>query len=138
MPNLDRFVRAQKCYYNTALEEVRNGRKESHWIWYIFPQLKDLGFSDNAKLYGIDGLSEAKEYIADPFLKERLIGISQALLESDESDISAIFGYPDDLKVQSCMTLFRAACPEEKVFDQVLERFFNGEADARTLEIIGQ
>lgn len=137
MPNLDRFVKAQKCYYNTALDEIKNGHKESHWIWYIFPQLKDLGFSDNAKLYGIADLEEAAEYMADPFLSERLIGICQALLDSDVTDITAIFDYPDDLKVQSCMTLFRAACPGEKVFDEVLSKFFNGEADHKTLDILG-
>ena len=137
MEGLDRFVKAQKCYYETALKEVRDGRKESHWIWYIFPQLKGLGYSSTAREYAIDGREEAVAYMNDPELRAHLIEISQALLDSDVADAADIFGYPDDLKVRSCMTLFMNVCPEEKVFSQVLDKYFNGEPDEKTLELLG-
>ena len=137
MEGLERFTKAQKCYYDTALREVRSGRKESHWIWYIFPQLKGLGYSTTAREYAIDGRDEAVAYMQDPELRSHLVEISQALLDSDISDITEIFAYPDDLKVRSCMTLFSKVCPEEKVFTQVLDKYFEGELDEKTLELLG-
>lgn len=133
---VERFLQAQKCYYEKALEEVRNGRKETHWIWYIFPQIKGLGYSSTAREYAIDGRAEAEAYMADAVLRERLVEISQALLDCGVDDITEIFGYPDYEKVQSCMTLFREVCPEEPVFKAVLDRFFKGEPDRKTLEIL--
>ena len=137
MPGLDRFVKAQKCYYETALKEVSNGHKESHWIWYIFPQLKGLGYSSTAREYAIDGREEAIEYMNNPELHDHLVEICKALLDCGVSDAAEIFGYPDNLKVKSCMTLFMKVCPEEKVFSQVLDKYFEGEPDEKTLELLG-
>lgn len=134
--NLDRFKKAQTSDYATALSEIKNGRKESHWMWYIFPQLKGLGFSSMADFYGIDGLAEAKAYIADDLLRGRLVEISDALLGVASSDAREVMGYPDDLKLKSCMTLFMVAAPELEVFGKVLEKFFGGEKDSKTVKII--
>lgn len=136
MYDLNRFKKAQKMDYPIALEEVKSGRKTSHWIWYIFPQLKGLGFSGMSDYYGIDGLDEAKEYLADPLLKSHLIDISEALLNTGGNDPSDIFGYPDDLKVRSSMTLFSIADPSVAVFRKVLEQFYNGREDQGTLRIL--
>ena len=134
--NLDRFKKAQASDYATALTEIKNGRKESHWMWYIFPQLKGLGFSSMAEFYGIDGLAVAKAYIADELLRGHLVEISDALLVVASSDAREVMGYPDDLKLKSCMTLFMVAAPELEVFGKVLEKFFGGEKDLKTLDAI--
>ena len=134
--NLDRFKKAQSRDYATALSEIKNGRKESHWMWYIFPQLKGLGFSSMAEFYGIDGLAEAKAYMADELLRGRLVEISEALLSLPSSDAREVMGYPDDLKLKSCMTLFMVAAPELEVFGKVLEKFFGGEKDLKTVEMV--
>lgn len=122
--------------YEEALREIRNGRNQSHWVWYIFPQLRELGYSDAAKYYGIRDLAEAKEYLAEPTLRSRLIGISQALLELPEQDPRTVMGYPDDLKLRSSMTLFAAADPDCPVFRQVLDKYFGGSQDPRTLDLL--
>ena len=124
--NLDRFKKAQASDYATALSEIKNGRKESHWMWYIFPQLKGLGFSSMAEFYGI----------ADELLRGRLVEISEALLSLPSSDAREVMGYPDDLKLKSCMTLFMVAAPELEVFGKVLEKFFGGEKDLKTVEML--
>ena len=134
--NLDRFKKAQARDYAIALSEIKNGRKQSHWMWYIFPQLKDLGFSSMAEFYGIDGLAEAKAYIADDLLRGRLVEISEALLNVPSSDAREVMDYPDDLKLKSCMTLFMEAAPEIDVFGKVLEKFFGGEKDLKTIDAI--
>ncbi len=134
--DLSRFLKAQERDYMTALAEIRSGRKRSHWIWYIFPQLKGLGFSSMAEYYGIDGLDEAIAYMKDPVLSARLIEISGALLTLRSSDPGSVMGYPDDLKLRSSMTLFRAAAPEEPVFSQVLDKFFGGRGDEITLRLL--
>ena len=134
--NLERFHRAQESSYPTALAEIRAGRKSSHWMWYIFPQLEGLGFSSAAQYYGIRGLEEAKAYMAHPVLGSRLKEISEALLGLDTCDPSAVMGYPDDLKLRSCMTLFELAAPEQPVFGRVLEKYYAGRRDGRTLELI--
>ena len=136
--HLERFLTAQERDYATALREIRSGRKRSHWIWYIFPQLKDLGYSETAKYYGIKDLDEAKAYLSEPTLRARLIEISEALLSLRGNDPETVMGYPDDLKLRSSMTLFAAADPEEPVFGQVLEKFFHGRPDQRTLDLIGK
>ena len=136
--HLERFLTAQERDYATALREIRGGRKRSHWIWYIFPQLKDLGHSETAKYYGIKDLDEAKAYLSEPTLRARLIEISEALLSLRVNDPETVMGYPDDLKLRSSMTLFAAADPEEPVFGQVLEKFFHGRPDQRTLDLIGK
>ena len=136
MYDLDRFKKAQRMDYQIALEEVKAGRKRSHWIWYIFPQLKGLGFSGMSDYYGIEGLDEARAYLSDPVLRNRLLEISEALLNTGENDPSEIFGYPDDLKVHSCMTLFAIADPDISVFHQVLEQFYAGREDQGTIRIL--
>ena len=135
MEDLSRFHRAQRGSYADALEEIRAGRKRSHWIWYIFPQLQGLGFSSTSQFYALRDLDEARAYLADPVLRERLLEISGALLALSSSDPSAVMGYPDDLKLQSCMTLFELADPECPVFPAVLEKFYGGERDKRTLRL---
>ena len=135
--DLQRFHKAQKIDYPIALEEIRNGQKESHWMWYIFPQLKELGYSSTAKFYGLSK-DEAKAYINDEVLKSRLIEISNVLLELKSNDATEILGYPDDLKLKSCMTLFSEIAPEVEVFDQVLQKFFSGKKDDKTLKLLGK
>ncbi len=134
--DLERFKKAQAEDYNTALEEIKRGRKESHWIWYIFPQLKELGFSSTAKYYGIDGLGEAKAYMADAELRRNLLEITDALFRQPETDIHRVMGYPDDLKLRSCMTLFEAAAPDQAVFGEVLDKFYGGKRDNATLNLL--
>lgn len=136
--DLERFLTAQERDYDLALQEIRSGRKRSHWIWYIFPQLKDLGYSSTAKYYGIRDLDEAKAYLNEPTLRARLLEISKALLLIKENDPGSVMGYPDDLKLRSSMTLFAAADPEEPVFTQVLEKYFHGRPDERTLALINR
>ena len=134
--NLERFKKAQAGEYTLALEEIREGHKRSHWIWYIFPQLKGLGFSGMSDYYGIADLNEAKAYMADPELRTHLLEISSALLKHKGKSASEIFGYPDNLKVCSCMTLFSLAAPEEKVFREVLDAFYGGKADSKTIHLL--
>lgn len=135
--DLQRFYKAQNFDYPMALEEIRNSQKESHWMWYIFPQLKELGYSSTAKYYGLTK-DEAIAYIKDEVLKSRLIEISEALLELNNNNATEIFSYPDDLKLKSCMTLFSEIAPEIEVFDKVLEKFFSGKKDNKTLELLKQ
>ncbi|MDD7452093.1 MAG: DUF1810 domain-containing protein [Treponema sp.] len=133
--NLERFKKAQERDYPAALTEIKNGHKETHWIWYIFPQLKELGYSSTAKYYGLT-VDEAKAYIADDVLKSRLIEISEVLLNLNNNNATEVMGYPDDLKLKSSMTLFGEVAPEIDVFGKVLEKFFGGVKDERTLELI--
>ena len=133
---LKRFLDAQEGDYEQALREILSGRKRSHWIWYIFPQLKALGYSSTAKYYGIRDLDEAKAYLAEPTLRSRLIEISEALLTLPENDPSIVMGYPDDLKLRSSMTLFLAADPDCPVFQLVLDKYYGGKPDPRTLELL--
>ena len=147
---LERFVKAQQYDYDTALREIRGGRKRSHWMWYIFPQLKGLGYSSTSQYYGIRDLEEAKAYLQHPVLGPHLVEISEALLTLDTDDASAVMGYPDNLKLHSCMTLFELAAydlaapelylsaPELYVFSRVLEKFFAGHQDRRTRELLGR
>ena len=135
--DLERFVSAQERDYLTALAEIRHGRKRSHWMWYIFPQLRGLGMSSTSYFYGIENLEEAKAFLDDPFLGKNLIEISEALLSLDNSDARSIMGSPDDLKLRSSMTLFSLAAPEEPVFKKVLEKFYLGIQDPATLRILG-
>ncbi len=133
--DLSRFLKAQEHDYAQALREIRAGRKRSHWMWYIFPQIQGLGFSSTAQYYAIRDLNEAKDYLAHPVLGARLKEISEALLELDGLSAHEIFGYPDDLKLRSCMTLFRMADLNCEVFEQVLEKYYDGEPDRRTVEL---
>ena len=134
---VERFIKAQEMSYQSALQEIKNGKKTSHWIWYIFPQLKGLGRSQTSQYYGIDGLEEAEEYMADPLLRQRLIEISAALLSYQGKSAEDIFGTVDARKLRSSMTLFKRTSPEEKVFVQVLDKYFQGREDVRTLNMLG-
>ena len=136
--DLSRFLKAQEQDYEQALREIRSGRKRSHWMWYIFPQIQGLGFSPTAQYYAIRDLQEARDYLTHPVLGARLKEISSALLDLNGLSASEIFGYPDDLKLRSSMTLFRMADLNEPVFLEVLEKYYDGKPDARTVELAGK
>ena len=134
---IDRFLEPQNTSYAIALEEVRNGRKVSHWMWYIFPQLRGLGRSNDAWYYGIADLSEANAYWEHPILGRRLREVTQAALELSETDPVKIFGWTDQTKFRSCMTLF-AQVSQDDLFTQALDKFFGGQEDPMTLELLKQ
>jgi len=134
---LQRFLKPQQDDFELALSEIKAGRKKSHWMWYIFPQLKGLGFSDTSLFYGIRDLNEAREYLKHPVLGSRLKQISSELLLIEENNAHRIFGSPDDLKLKSCMTLFSFVdTSEEKIFEKVLKKYFNGESDSKTVRLL--
>ncbi len=137
MNDLQRFLDAQETDFEKALAEIRNGRKRSHWMWYIFPQIAGLGFSPTSKFYAIKSRAEAESYLAHPNLGKRLIEISNALLEVEGKTANQIFGSPDDMKLKSSMTLFGALENTHQVFQKVLDNYFNGGRDQKTLELIG-
>lgn len=134
-PTLDRFRKAQAESYETALAEIRSGKKKSHWIWYIFPQIQGLGHSAVAQYYAIQNKAEALAYWNDPALSAHLVEISSALLELD-GPIEAIMGYPDNLKLRSCMTLFYIISGNS-VFGRVLDKFYDGSMDDETIRRLG-
>ncbi len=133
---LTRFLEAQNHLYLKALEEVRNGKKESHWMWFVFPQIKGLGSSEMAKFYGIADLQEAEAYTDHPVLGKHLIEISEALLEIEGKTATEIFGMPDDMKLRSCMTLFSNVPGADKVFKKVLDKYFGGSHDDYTEDLL--
>ena len=135
--DLQRFVGAQEGVFATALAELRAGRKRSHWMWFIFPQLRGLGMSPTAQFYGLASLAEARAYRADPVLGPRLVDATRAVQDSPAASLATLFGSPDDLKFRSCMTLFDAADPSGP-WRAALERWCGGEADPRTLELLQQ
>ena len=134
--NLKRFLEAQTNSYENALAELRAGRKRSHWMWFIFPQLQGLGSSEMSKRYAIRDLDEARLYLADPILGKRLINLCNELLKLENVTASEIFGYPDDMKLQSSMTLFAAAKGGDNVFESVLKKYYGGARDPATLQIL--
>ncbi len=134
--NLERFVSSQAINYNDALKEIQNGRKTTHWMWYVFPQIQGLGNSEMARRYAIADLQEAKAYLAHPTLGPRLVQISKALLSLPGNDPYAILGSPDDLKLRSSMTLFSKVPGADPVFQEVLQKFYNDTEDERTLRIL--
>lgn len=133
--NLNRFIEAQSYCYDSALRELQNGRKTSHWMWYIFPQLRGLGHSYNSNFYGISGKAEATAYMDSPILSERLRNACNAILGLDTTDARSIFGGIDSHKLRSSMTLFDIVAPGN-VFAAVLDKFFAGRRDRRTIELI--
>jgi len=133
---MERFLSAQGSDYATALAEIRRGRKQSHWMWYIFPQIQGLGHSPMAQHYAIRDLAEATEYLAHPVLGPRLVEISRALLALPGSDATAVMGSPDDMKLRSCMTLFSLVPGADAVFSEVLTKFFKSKPDERTVDIV--
>jgi uncharacterized protein (DUF1810 family) len=134
--DLARFVQAQEGTYEQALAEVRSGRKRSHWMWYVFPQFDGLGFSPTSRLYAIKSVAEAEAYLAHPLLGRRLLESVQAVLGVEGRSALEVFGSPDDMKLRSCATLFATVSPAGSVFQQVLDRYFGGEPDDKTLRLL--
>lgn len=131
--DLERFIAAQEGIYETALAELRRGQKESHWMWFIFPQIRGLGSSAMALKYAIGGRDEAITYLKHPILGPRLVECCDALLKVEGKSASEVMGYPDDLKLRSSITLFGAVSTGQPIFSQVLKKYFGGERDSRTL-----
>lgn len=140
---LEKFIDAQDNGYSfgetyaTALAEMKHGHKDTHWMWYVFPQIQGLGLSGTTAYFSIKDLDEAKDYYNHPVLDQRLIEITSVLLDIESSDPVQVFGIPDAFKLRSCMTLFKYAAPENDLFQRVLEKFCQGEVDYKTLEILG-
>jgi uncharacterized protein (DUF1810 family) len=134
--NPDRFLQAQAGSYTTALTEVMRGRKTSHWMWYIFPQLQGLGHSDMARRYAIANLDEADQYLHHPILGSRLVEITEALLHIEGKTALEVFGSPDHLKLHSCMTLFSLLPDAPTVFRQVLDKYFDSSPDRQTIALL--
>lgn len=134
--DLARFVSAQERSYDTALAELRSGQKRTHWMWYIFPQIDGLGHSPTAKFYAIKSPEEARQYLEHPVLGPRLRACAEAVLSVERRSASEIFGFPDDLKLKSSMTLFASVDKPGAVFVRVLDKYFHGEHDQRTLDLL--
>ena len=140
--DLERFVQAQRGDYHRALEEVQSGQKRTHWMWYIFPQLAGLGSSVMAQQYAIRSIAEAEAYLRHPILGPRLVQIAQAVLDVRGRSAQQIFGSPDDLKLRSSATLFsiaaaQARLPQGRVFDRLMDVYFDGRPDAQTQRLLG-
>jgi len=136
--DLARFISAQEGVYGRALAELREGLKRSHWMWYIFPQIDGLGHSPTTRLYSIKSLEEARQYLTHPVLGTRLVECAEAVLAVQGQSASDIFGHPDDWKLQSSMTLFELVAGPQSVFERVLDKYYQGKRDARTLQIVGK
>lgn len=133
--DVSRFIKAQENMYERALAEIRNGKKDSHWIWFVLPQLRGLGHSYNSTYYGLNGLEEARLFLNHPILNAHLREIVDVLLSLPTNDPESIFGKLDALKLKSSMTLFDAVQPND-IFSQVLDKYFNGQRDSNTIEIL--
>jgi uncharacterized protein (DUF1810 family) len=131
--DLNRFLEAQEVTYDRALAEVSAGRKESHWMWFIFPQFAGLGFSETSRFYAIKSLDEARAYLAHLVLGPRLVACAEAALAVSGKSAREVFGSPDDVKLKSCATLFAAVSEPGSAFERLLDRYFGGERDAKTL-----
>jgi uncharacterized protein (DUF1810 family) len=134
--NLSRFLQAQEGDYDRALAEIRAGRKRTHWMWYIFPQLDGLAFSATSRHYAIKGVEEARAYLEHPVLGPRLRESAEAAVGVEGRSATAVFGSPDDLKLRSCATLFASVSPPGSVFDRLLEKFYGGVRDDKTLRLL--
>jgi uncharacterized protein (DUF1810 family) len=134
---LNRFISAQQGIYDRVLSELRSGLKRTHWMWYIFPQIDGLGHSPTTRLYSIKSMEEARQYLRHPVLGVRLVESAEAVLAVQGLSASDIFGHPDDWKLQSSMTLFALVAGPGSVFERVLDKYFQGKRDARTLQIVG-
>src|SRR5687767_12660048 len=136
--HLSRFVQAQERDYEQAMSEIRSGRKRSHWMWYIFPQFDGLGFSPTSRQYAIKSIAEAEAYLRHPVLGPRLLESAQATLGVEGRSAFEVFGSPDDIKLRSCATLFACVSPAGSVFEQLLDKYFGGERDDKTLRLLGR
>ena len=134
--NLRRFVDAQQAVYETVCRELRQGRKEGHWMWFIFPQVKGLGHSEMARKFAISSRDEAKAYLAHPVLGPRLRECSRIVADLEGKSVEDIFGYPDDMKFRSSMTLFCQATPDNEPFQRALDKYCDGRLDELTLKIL--
>ena len=132
--DLNRFLKAQDDDYNRALSELTNGRKRTHWMWFIFPQIDGLAFSSMSQFYAIKSVDEAKAYLAHPVLGSRILECAEAVVAVNGKSITEIMGSPDDLKLRSCATLFAEVSESGSVFERILEKYYHGERDERTLD----
>ena len=135
--NLSRFVRAQESDFEQALSEIMDGRKRTHWIWYIFPQIAGLASSSTSKWYAIRSVDEANAYLDHPLLGPRLLECAEAVLRLEGRSATEVFGSPDDLKLRSCATLFACLLPPGSVFDRLLAKYYGGRRDEKTLHLLG-
>lgn len=134
--DLSRFLQAQKGDYERALSEIRSGQKRTHWMWYIFPQLDGLAFSATAERYAIKSIEEARAYLNHPVLGPRLMECAEAVLGVEGRSATQVFGSPDDLKLRSCATLFARVSPAGSVFEQLIDKFYQGKPDDKTLKLL--
>jgi uncharacterized protein (DUF1810 family) len=135
--DLNRFLNAQEKDFENAMAEIKSGKKESHWMWYVFPQIKGLGFSQMSIYYSIQDIKEAKDYLDHPILGSRLKDITLEVLALKENNATRVFGIPDNLKLKSSMTLFASVdTSDDNIFVKVLQKFFNGEFDEKTIDLI--
>ena len=134
--DLCRFTSAQEGIYDSVLAELRSGHKRTHWMWYIFPQIDGLGHSTTSKHYAIKSISEARQYLNHPVLGTRLLKCAEAVLTIEGRSVSEIFGYPDDLKFKSSMTLFAHVADPRSVFVRILDKYFDGKQDIKTLRLL--
>lgn len=135
--DLTRFVRAQENVYEQVLSEIRGGKKRTHWMWYIFPQIDGLAFSSTSQHYSIKSVAEAQAYLDHPILGPRLRECAEAVIRVNGRSALEIFGAPDDLKLRSCATLFACVSPRDSVFDRLLRKYYRGERDGKTLQLLG-
>ena len=136
--DLSRFTSAQASVYEIVLAELRSGRKRTHWMWFIFPQLEGLGHSTTAQYYAIRSVEETRQYLNHPVLGTRLTECAETVLAIDGRSVAEIFGYPDDRKLKSSMTLFAHVADPHSVFVRVLDKYFHGDQDRRTLDLLGK
>ena len=134
--DLSRFIEAHEKDYNTALKEVKAGYKQSHWMWYMFPQIAGLGMSKISQYYALADVREARAYLEDKVLGAHTVELCEALLALDTNDAVEVFDWPDDMKLKSSMTLFEISDPKQKLFGKVLDKFFNGERDEKTIALV--
>jgi len=133
--NLQRFMVAHQRDYARALEEIRQGKKRSHWMWYIFPQVQGLGMSSTSQFYAIESMEEAEAFLSDPYLGGHITEICEVLLRLKSNNATEVFGIPDNMKLKSSMTLFAHVSEDGSVFHQVLDTFFRGEMDEKTIKL---
>lgn len=138
MESLKRFQDAHEQHFGKALSEIKYGKKMSHWMWFIFPQIKGLGFSETSKYYALESLQEAEQFLEHPVLGSNLLSITGELLELRTNNATEVFGRPDNLKLQSCMTLFSLVPGASPVFNKVLDKYFEGKKDMETIKLAGE
>ena len=136
MEDLNRFIEAQEDYFDIAYDEIKSGKKKTHWMWYIFPQIQGLGRSSTSQYYAIKNSGEALAFLNDAYLGGHLIEISKVLMQLDSDNPTEIFGKPDDMKLRSCMTMFASVSDDNSIFHQVINKYFDGKPDKRTLAIL--